>query len=423
MYLSNLLTSLRMIFDPRVIKFLFKSRKLTKKDSSFKLKKFILFMKFFLKKEKIVYHEKKYVINSLAPQIPSEAFLDFLNGYYVDGELLKNIGEHKRKYPLSTFIKVTDKCNFNCFYCSAKFKSTKKELTLENWIDIVKKLNELGTCYIGITGGEPLLLNGIEKIISTINEKSFSVLFTNGTNLSLQKAKQLKSAGLFAISISLDSQEREIQNEIRGHANAYEIALKAIENSRKAGLYTIVQSVVFKKYLNKYDFYALCRFVKSKGAHEIRIHKPVFSGAMTKDENNIDMCYNENDLKKLFSLQDSVNRKFFRYPKVSAFPYTEGPEKFGCTAGTLHSYISETGEVTPCDFIPISFGNALEEDLNTIYHRMSTTMCFNRSKCLGEKVNKLMADNKISSFKENEKLIQKLNSDVPIKFIQQIKNK
>jgi MoaA/NifB/PqqE/SkfB family radical SAM enzyme len=76
----------------------------------------------------------------------------------------------------------------------------------------------------------------------------------------------------------------------------------------------------------------------------------------------------------MFRIQFEVNRKWFGHPKVSSFPYTEGPEKFGCTAGILHSFITARGELTPCDFIPLSFGNVVQEGVAHVYSRMRKTM-------------------------------------------------
>jgi hypothetical protein len=71
---------------------------------------------------------------------------------------------------------------------------------------------------------------------------------------------------------------------------------------------------------------------------------------------------------------------------VSSFPYTEGPRKFGCNAGLLHLYISATGDVWPCDFIPLTFGNVLHEDIRDIYARMQAHVDTPRRRCWAKPV-------------------------------------
>ncbi len=42
----------------------------------------------------------------------------------------------------------------------------------------------------------------------------------------------------------------------------------------------------------------------------------------------------------------------------------------GCFAGNREMYISASGDVTPCDFTPLSFGNVREEPLSRIWLKM-----------------------------------------------------
>jgi MoaA/NifB/PqqE/SkfB family radical SAM enzyme len=69
-------------------------------------------------------------------------------------------------------------------------------------------------------------------------------------------------------------------------------------------------------------------------------------------------------------------------PKVSSFPYTEGPCKFGCGAGVLHSYITATGDLWPCDFIPCRFGNVVDEGLKEVYGRMMAVAGTPKNHCV-----------------------------------------
>jgi MoaA/NifB/PqqE/SkfB family radical SAM enzyme len=49
----------------------------------------------------------------------------------------------------------------------------------------------------------------------------------------------------------------------------------------------------------------------------------------------------------------------------------EDQEHFGCTAGgTDRFYINAKGDVQPCEFLNVSFGNIAEENFPVIYERM-----------------------------------------------------
>jgi MoaA/NifB/PqqE/SkfB family radical SAM enzyme len=72
-------------------------------------------------------------------------------------------------------------------------------------------------------------------------------------------------------------------------------------------------------------------------------------------------------------LHVDFNRKarYADFPSVSAHVFEESKEVFGCTAGGIDRfYVNHAGEVQPCEFMNISFGNVKNEPLAAIYRRM-----------------------------------------------------
>ena len=57
-------------------------------------------------------------------------------------------------------------------------------------------------------------------------------------------------------------------------------------------------------------------------------------------------------------------------PAVMGQSWVNSPEGFGCFAGFYQLYVSANGDVAPCDFTPISFGNVRDEPLGKIWRRM-----------------------------------------------------
>jgi uncharacterized radical SAM superfamily Fe-S cluster-containing enzyme len=103
------------------------------------------------------------------------------------------------------WIEPTNKCNITCRDCYREnlgkhkaFSKVKKEIDVS-----IKKRN----CdYITIAGGEPLLYPHLKKVIKYINSKNvFTVLLTNGIELTLEKIIKLKQIGLSKLIIHIDS--------------------------------------------------------------------------------------------------------------------------------------------------------------------------------------------------------------------------
>jgi cyclic pyranopterin phosphate synthase len=118
-------------------------------------------------------------------------------------------------------------------------------LRIEQAYELVKVLTELGIDKVRLTGGEPLVRNGImtlvEKIAALDAVNDFSIT-TNG--ILLEKfAQPLKDAGLNRVNISLDTLDAHKFREITrgGDLNA---VLRGIEAARNAGLVPIKLNVV-----------------------------------------------------------------------------------------------------------------------------------------------------------------------------------
>ena len=76
----------------------------------------------------------------------------------------------------------------------------------------------------------------------------------------------------------------------------------------------------------------------------------------------------ESERQDLIRLQDRWNRR----PglTVNYLGHFEDGRHFGCTAGHKMVFIDPFGEVSPCVFIPMTFGNVREGSLRTLYGGM-----------------------------------------------------
>lgn len=343
-----------------------------------------------IKNDRLIIHEKDFIVNSFLPPLNSKAYRSIVDAVPGSGEeffISHTTGE--RLAPISTYIAVTSRCMYNCWHCSAKRfikdkDDTSKEMNTDEVKKIVKDLQNLGVGIIGFTGGEPLLRKDLEEIIATIDNRSISFIFSNGYSLSYEKAKDLKKAGLFGVGISIDSLCKENHDKKRGYIGAYENSINAMRNSKKAGLYTMAQTVCTKEMLNSKEIYELARYLKTVGIDELRILEPIPCGALLINKEEI---FNLEDKKKLINLHIEFNKNK-EYPKTSVFPYIESKDQFGCGAGVQHSYIDNEGNFMPCDFVPEAFGNVLNEDIKDIWNNMHKKLGKAKTYCYAKKCDK-----------------------------------
>ena len=88
---------------------------------------------------------------------------------------------------LSCTLELTPKCNFRCKMCGYSMTDAQCEsihyhaLSLFEWMRILAELKKIGVLLVTLTGGEPLLFPGFEKIYTFLKENGFQVAIkTNG---------------------------------------------------------------------------------------------------------------------------------------------------------------------------------------------------------------------------------------------------
>ncbi len=156
-------------------------------------------------------------------------------------------------------ISVTDRCNLRCVYCMPEngvdLLKHKDMMSFEEIYNLVKALVPVGIKKIRLTGGEPLVRNGIEDLIRmlrSIPEIEDITLTTNGILLE-EMAEGLKSAGLTRINVSLDSLDENRFNQVTRWGNLDKV-LKGIDKSIEIGLKPVKINVVAIKGFNDDEF-------------------------------------------------------------------------------------------------------------------------------------------------------------------------
>ncbi|MDO8313615.1 MAG: GTP 3',8-cyclase MoaA [Rugosibacter sp.] len=158
-----------------------------------------------------------------------------------------------RKRPLRDLrISVTDRCNFRCVYCMPKtvfgrdypFLSRNDLLSFEEIERIARVFVAHGVEKIRLTGGEPLLRRGIEKLIEQLAKLSVEITLTTNGALLAKKAQTLKDAGLHRITVSLDGMDDAIFKRMNDVDFAVEDVLHGIDAAAVASLPIKINCVV-----------------------------------------------------------------------------------------------------------------------------------------------------------------------------------
>ncbi|MFX0032853.1 MAG: radical SAM protein [Candidatus Hodarchaeota archaeon] len=306
------------------------------------------------------------VANTFSPPIGSRAMFRAIKNV-IRGKILR----HAR--PIAMTFAVTYKCQCNCVHCSAgKHKKVDTtELNTEEAKRVIEESQKLGISIIAFTGGEPLLREDIFELISYINQKkTVPILFTNGLLLTQENVDKLANAGLYSLFVSIDSPIPDEHNKLRGVAGLFETAIEGIKRAKEKGIFIGFSSYATQSSTKKGQYIKIYELAKELGLHNVMLFDGVPTGKILKDTSELLTSDQREEIRK-FSSNISNNKII---PPLSSQSWQNSIESYlagvGCLAAHIQYYVSAYGEVSPCDFTPLSFGNIRDMSLKNIWKKM-----------------------------------------------------
>jgi cyclic pyranopterin phosphate synthase len=175
-------------------------------------------------------------------------------------------------------VSVTDRCNLRCVYCmpaeGIRLIPHDQVLSFEEIEEVVRTAITLGIDKVRITGGEPLVRKGVDRLVALIASLEGIRdlgLTTNGILLE-EFAPRLAAAGLHRINISLDTVDPD---QYRGITRGGDIGkvFAGIDAARKAGLEPVKINCVVEKSSREENAAGVREFCRKEGLEVRFIHR------------------------------------------------------------------------------------------------------------------------------------------------------
>jgi MoaA/NifB/PqqE/SkfB family radical SAM enzyme len=340
-----------------------------------------VFFKEYLSNEKVIEFNGRSVLNTHFPPYPSGAFDNF-------AEHITEMGSAATRWLFSVTLAVTNRCNYRCWHCYNAGRN-QHDVPLSILKNAVRQLKELGVVNVTLTGGEPLLRADLEEAARAFGENAFLNLNTTGYGLTPERAQALCDSGIFGVGISLDSLNPAQHDRMRGREGAFQTALDALQTVADDGMYPYIIAVATHEFLQPERFWPFIKFASEQGARCICSNR-----SRRENWRQYRRELNEADKQLLLDYQKTIARDE-SLPILSCFLYLESSNAFGCGAGLTHLYIDGSGEVCPCNFVPLSFGNIADEPLVNILDRMGCYFCKPRTECVGQLLSRHISAEKL----------------------------
>ena len=159
-------------------------------------------------------------------------------------------------------------------------------------------------------------------------------------------------------------------DQLTNTPGSWETAVEALRLFRRHGLVTAINSVLSEREARDGQLDVLMNLARELDCDYVQLIHPKPAGVwMNRRE----------DMQTDAGLIEALQKEHLRfngpskpdYPSLAAQVFEESKAVLGCTAGAVDRfYLNATGEVQPCEFLNLSFGNIREEPFETILARM-----------------------------------------------------
>jgi radical SAM protein with 4Fe4S-binding SPASM domain len=262
----------------------------------------------------------------------------------------KTMNRQKKKGPPVIGWEITRQCNLTCPHCfSAAAKRPHDEMGTQECLSVVDSMAQIGVDLIGWTGGEPLLRDDLEEIITYAGQKGIkSSVTTNAVLLDEKRIVGLKDAGNRAIQISLDGSTPAINGRMRGTTDKeYHKIIEAIRICKKHHVRLTLATLLGEENLD--DAAEMVNLAKCEGVETIRFcgFTPVGRGKradvrdrLSFNKRMIDLFHFVEDAQLDASIMVTFDHSFGPIPPIYQF--------HECMAGREIFYLKGNGDLYPC---------------------------------------------------------------------------
>jgi len=307
---------------------------------------------------KIIVRNNTYKLHLYLPAYPTPAFFKA-----VESKLLVHPPQ-----PISIVWGITKTCSYKCPHCYQRLDKG-IDLPAAELLKAVRDISKAGVSFLNIEGGDVFLtFDNLCTLLDGVGPDMEVWINTTGAHVTRDKLEILKSKNVYGFMVSLHSDNAEAHDKFVGQTGAFEQAKQTLALCAQLGFGTAINTVLQYKDIQIHTLDKIMSIADNLHCGFVQLIHPKRAGKWLSNT----QLYAQD--KELISY---VKKAYYHYNKKANFPALpaqseeEDKKRFGCTAGGVDRfYIGASGEMQPCEFLNISFGNITKEPFEVIFKRM-----------------------------------------------------
>jgi MoaA/NifB/PqqE/SkfB family radical SAM enzyme len=239
-----------------------------------------------------------------------------------------------RYSPLLTQMVIIRRCNLSCGYCT-EFDKTSDPIPFAILEAQLRKLKNLGTFGISLTGGEPTLHPDLPRLVRKCRELRFfrTGMITNGFFLKPELINELNDAGLQEMQISIDG------------VNGNDVTQKVLNNLRKR-LEWLRAYAKFRVTVS--GVIGACPPEEAEEVLAFASELGFTPRVLLVHDKHGQLNLNEQELQVFERIVKKLPRSWMDFSGYRKRLVRDGASPFKCRSGSRYLYIDEFGRVNWC---------------------------------------------------------------------------
>ena len=289
-------------------------------------------------------------------------------------EKIGSVPTIKPKGPLWVNAEITYKCPLHCVFCynPLDYASTfKSELSTDDWLKVFRQSRDLGAVQLGISGGEPLMRDDVEIMVSEASQMGYYVnLLTSGIGLTEKRISDFKEGGLGQIQLSFQDSTKEL-NDFLSSTKTFELKSKVAKLIKEHD-YPMVLNVVLHR-LNIDHMDQILEMAEAMGADHVELANSQYYAWALKNRSYL--MPSEEQLRKAEEttnqFREKIGNKMKLYFIVPDY-YANRPKACMNGWGSVFLNVAPDGLALPCHearMLPgLTFPNIRDHDMEWIWN-------------------------------------------------------
>ena len=275
--------------------------------------------------------------------------------------------------PLWLLAEVTYKCPLHCVFCYNPVDYTRygEELSTEDWLRVLRQGRELGATQLGFSGGEPLVRDDLEIMVSEARKLGYySNLITSGVGLNEKRIAAFKEGGLDHIQLSFQDSTRDM-NDFLSSTKTFDLKQKVAKLIKKYDYPMVLNCVLHRHNIDHVQ--QILEMAEAMDAEYVELANTQYYGwaYVNRDQ----LLPTRDQLKRAEEVTNKFRERignkmriFFVVPDY----YEERPKACMNGWGALFLTVTADGLALPCHearMLPgLEFPNVRDHDLGWIWY-------------------------------------------------------